>query len=79
VEGSQADSLGLASGDIILEYDGVKVQNALQLVKEVEKKASSANIEMVIMRDNSSMRYTLVGGFIGVRIQTTKISREDYE
>ena len=79
VEGSQAESLGLIPGDIILAYDGVKISNALQLVKEVEKKSSAANIELVVIRNNLAIRYTVIGGFIGVRIQTKQIPKEDYE
>ena len=77
VEGSQADSLGLIPGDVIFEYDGVKIHNALQLVKEVGNKSLLTKIEMVIMRDNKSMGFTLSGGFLGVRIQTKQISRKD--
>lgn len=79
VEGSQAESLGLIPGDIILAYDGVTIKNAVQLVKEVEKKSSAANIELIVIRDNSAIRYTVIGGFIGVRIQTKQIPKEDYD
>lgn len=79
VEGSQAESLGIIPGDIILAYDGVKINNALQLVKEVEKKSSAANIELIVIRNHSALRYTVIGGFIGVRIQTKQIPKEDYE
>ena len=79
VEGSQADSLGVIRGDVIFEYDGVEIHNARQLVKEVDKKFSLANIEMIVMRGNAAIRFTLVGGFIGMRLQTKQITKEDYE
>jgi membrane-associated protease RseP (regulator of RpoE activity) len=79
VDGSQAESMGIIPGDIILAYDGEKISTALQLVKEVEKKSSAANIELVVIRNNSAIRYTVIGGFIGVRIQTKQIPKEDYD
>jgi hypothetical protein len=42
VEFSQAESLDLIAGDIIIEYDGVRITNAQQLVEEVEKKSEKS-------------------------------------
>jgi putative serine protease PepD len=79
VEASQAESAGLQKGDIILEYDGVPISSAQQLLSEVEKKAGSSQIEMVIVRQKIPTRLILSGGFIGVRIATKKIPRTEYE
>jgi len=38
VELSQAESLDLTAGDIIIEYDGVRITSAQQLVEEVKNK-----------------------------------------
>jgi len=65
--------------DIIVEYDGVPITNARQLVKEVEKKAVNNQVEMVIVREKIPMRLTLGGGFIGVRIMTKKIAQEEFD
>jgi hypothetical protein len=78
VEASQAESAGLQEGDIILEYDGVPINSAQQLVSEVEKKSQISQIEMVIVRQKIPTRLILNGGFIGVRILTKKIPRAEF-
>lgn len=78
VEASQAESAGLQEGDIILEYDGVPISSAQQLVSEVEKKAQISQIELVIVRQKIQTRLILSGGFIGVRILTQKIPRAEF-
>jgi len=78
IEASQAESAGLQIGDIILEYDGVPINSAQQLVSEVEKKAQVNQIEMVIVRQKIPTRLILNGGFIGVRILTKKIPRAEF-
>jgi C-terminal processing protease CtpA/Prc len=78
IEASQAESAGLQIGDIILEYDGVPINSAQQLVREVEKKAQVNQIEMVIVRQKIPTRLILNGGFIGVRILTKKIPRAEF-
>jgi C-terminal processing protease CtpA/Prc len=78
VEDSQAESVGLQAGDIILEYDGVPISSAQQLVDEVEKKAENSQVEMVLVRQKIPTRLILSGGFIGVRIMTRNIPREEW-
>jgi hypothetical protein len=77
VESSQAESLDLAAGDIIIEYDGVRITSAQQLLEEVEKKAENSQVEMIVVREKNPMRLILAGGLIGVRIMTKKISKEE--
>ncbi len=79
VEFSQAESLDLIAGDIILEYDGVRITSAQQLVDEVEGKDESSQVEMIVIRDKKPMRLILAGGMIGVRIVTKKISKEEID
>ena len=78
IASSQAETLGLLEGDIIIEYDGVLITSARQLVAEVEKKAALERVEMLIVRDKTPQRLTLSGGFIGIRIKTTKIPKEEF-
>lgn len=78
VESSQAESLGLLQSDFIVEYDGIRINNATQLVKEVEKRSANNQIEMIVVRDKTPMRLILQGGVIGVRITTEKISKQEY-
>ena len=77
VEFSQAESLDLTAGDIIIEYDGVHITSAQQLVEEVKDKAQNSQVEMIVIRDKRPMRLILAGGIIGVRIITKNISKEE--
>jgi S1-C subfamily serine protease len=77
VEFSQAESLDLLAGDIIIEYDGVRITSAQQLVDEVEKKAGNSQVEMIVIREKNPMQLILAGGVIGVRIMTKEISQEE--
>jgi hypothetical protein len=79
VAGSQAETAGLQEGDIVLEYDGVPIRSAQQLVNEVEKKATNSQVELVVLRQKIITRLILSGGFIGVRIMTQKIPSDEYE
>lgn len=79
VEGSQAESAGLQEGDLILEYDGIRINSAQQLVQEVEKKASNTQIEMLVVRQKIPSRLILNGGFIGVRVSTQNIPRDEFD
>jgi membrane-associated protease RseP (regulator of RpoE activity) len=76
VEFSQAEFLDLAEGDYIVEYDGVPITSAKQLVKEVEKKSANTQVEMIVIREKSPMRMILAGGMIGVKVVTKTISKE---
>jgi hypothetical protein len=79
VEFSQAESLDLTAGDIIIEYDGVRINSAQQLVEEVEKKAENRQVDMTVIREKIPMRLILAGGTIGVRIRTKNISYEEID
>jgi hypothetical protein len=67
---SQAEKLGIKKGDIILEYGGVRIESASQLIKNVKEKSSEETVEMLVVRDGQSETYTLSGGQIGVQIHT---------
>lgn len=77
LDSSQAKSLGLLEGDLIIEYDGVRIRSAQQLVSEVEKKSSQNQIEMIVIREKIPMRLILSGGFVGVKVMTRNIPQED--
>ena len=78
VEGSQAETAGILEEDIILEYDGVPIRSAQQLVGEVKKTSASNQIELVIVRQKIRTRLILSGGFLGVRITTQRIARAEF-
>ena len=79
VESSQAENLDLRPGDVIVEYGGIRIYNAAQLVKEVKNNSNKDQIEMIMVRDGASRRLVLQGGFIGVRITTDKVSKQAYQ
>ena len=78
IESSQAQALDLRPGDVIVQYDGIRIRNAAQLVKEVKEKSNHGHIEMVVVRNDNSRRSVLQGGFIGVRITTEQVSEQAY-
>jgi len=76
VDQSQAEELGLVKGDLILEYDGVKIDRASELVKKTKKRSPEEQIEIIVMRDGDPLRFFVNGGFIGIRIKTINILKE---
>ena len=78
-EGSQAEIVGLLKGDLIVEYDGVKIRASNQLVGEVKKKSNMEQVEIVVIRDQKSLRFALEGGKIGVGIGDEKIPKEEFD
>ena len=79
IKASQAQALGLMKGDIILEYDGVKINNTKELVAATQKKSETDQIEMVVLRENYMLRFILQGGFLGVRIVNETVSKPHRE
>jgi membrane-associated protease RseP (regulator of RpoE activity) len=76
---SQAEAVGLLKGDLIVEYGGVKIRASNQLVGEVKKKTSTEEVEIVVIRDQKSMRFSLEGGAIGVGVEDVKIPKDEFE
>ena len=76
IEGSQAWLLGLQTGDFILEYDGLKLTRASELVEVTKKTAPHETVEMIISRDETPLKYFVNGGFIGVRIKTVLVMKD---
>lgn len=75
VDGSQAQTLDLWEGDLIIEYDGVKISSTQGLIKEVKKKSHKEQVEMIVVRGHEPVRFVLNGGFIGVRIKNIRIPK----
>jgi hypothetical protein len=77
VKGSQADTLNLLEGDIVVEYDDVKIKTARQLIKVVKSKSDKGQVDMIVVRDSEPIRFVLNGGFIGIRVLTVRIPKEE--
>lgn len=71
--GTQAETLDLRNNDIVLEYDGVRMQSAPQLVEAVKQKTPEDRVEMMVVRDKTPFRVVLNGGFIGINIRTVNV------
>ncbi len=79
IEDSQAESLDIRTGDLIVEYDGEPIQEPADLIRGVKALADRNQVQMLVVRDGTPIPYELKGGFIGVQIVSTRIPREQYE
>ena len=68
VEGSQAHRLGLKPGDIIVEYDGKRVETLAELSEAITA-ASGPEIKLVIRRGGKLIDKTVQPGKLGVHLQ----------
>ncbi len=70
LEGTQAEELGLRPDDLILEYGGLRVRSAQELIAEVDRRSEAEQVDMLIVREERPMRLKPEGGFIGIEIET---------
>ncbi len=73
IEETQAETLGLKAGDIILKYDGNRISTYDDLIEESTKDHGSRMIQMVLLRKKRLVSVFLEGGYIGVRIRAKRI------
>ena len=76
IDGTQAQSVGLMKDDIILEYGGLTIGSANELIKATKTKTNTDQVEILVLRENYRLRFILNGGLIGVRIQNESIAKE---
>lgn len=74
---SQAEANNLQKNDIVVEYDGQKIENARQLVEAVKAKSPAEVVEMTVIRDSEPFRVVLNGGMIGINIITASVPRSE--
>jgi hypothetical protein len=79
MKGTKAYDLGLVEGDLIISYAGVRVNSTRRLVGETKKKINHEVVEMIVVRDQRPIKFYLERGYIGVRIHTVKIPREELD
>ncbi|HUT03960.1 MAG TPA: PDZ domain-containing protein [bacterium] len=68
LEGSQAQRLGIAPGDVIVEYDGKRVETPAEL-REAIAAASEPEIKLVIRRGEKLIDMTVQPGKLGVYLK----------
>ena len=71
--GTQAETLQIQKGDLVVEYNGVPVENSQQLVSMVKQGSEEESVEMVVMRNGEPLRMTLKGGLIGINVRTVAV------
>jgi len=79
VAGSQAETVGFQKGDLILEYDGIRLHRASEMAKETKKRLPHETIETILYRDGYTMKFFVNGGFVGVRIKTVVVSKDLFD
>lgn len=67
-ENSQARSIGLKKGDIVIEYNKDIVMDAKMLVQLVSQTKPGDNVSMVIQRQGKDVNFSLKGGKIGIAL-----------
>ena len=68
IEGSQAAAAGIKTGDIILEYNGAKIDTRQALLAAVKAAARKEKVKVVVERRGRRIEFDLKGGTMGVRI-----------
>lgn len=76
VDGSQAQAVGLQKGDLIVEYDGVKINQPSRLVTETKKRSTDDLVEITVWREGIPMRLFINGGQIGIRIRLKSVPKD---
>jgi len=76
IDGSQAQSVGLMKGDIIIEYGGLTIGSTNELIEATKTKTNTDQVEILVLRENYRLRFILNGGLIGVHISNTSIPKE---
>ncbi len=76
IDGTQAQSVGLMKGDIILEYGGLTIGSTDELIKATKTKTNTDQVEILVLRENYRLRFIINGGLIGLRITNATISKE---
>jgi hypothetical protein len=74
LEESQAETLNLMPGDLVISYDGARISTANQLIKLVKSKPDSEVVDMTVLRDGRKVNLVLNGGRIGIRIKTVAVT-----
>jgi len=65
-EGFQGKEAGLKVGDLVIEYNGVTINNMEELVKQVQATGEGDSVTMVVVRNGSTLSFRLNGGRIGI-------------
>ncbi|MBI9085682.1 MAG: PDZ domain-containing protein [Desulfobacterales bacterium] len=76
---TQAERVGLKEGDFVIAYNGRLVQNHEQLIELTRQTDPRNPVEMVVARNDDTLRLTVQGGTIGIGIRTIQIFTEEYE
>jgi hypothetical protein len=73
LENSQAQSIGLKKGDIVIEYNKDIVMNAEMLLHLVAQTKPGDNVNMVIQRQGKDVHFPLKGGRVGMSVENRPV------
>jgi S1-C subfamily serine protease len=79
VDDSQASRIGLRKDDLVVQYDGSRIEDSGQLVVATRQRSSETSVEMVLIRDGRPVIVRLNGGFIGIRVKTGVVENDGFE
>lgn len=65
-DGYQGKDAGIEVGDLVIQYNGVTINNMEELVKEVQSVTADDSVTMVVVRGGSTLSFRLNGGRIGI-------------
>lgn len=74
---SQAEKLDIRKGDYVIKYDGVRISRPDELIKQTTKDKNPTPVGMIVLRDGKPKRIFLDRGFIGIRVRSKKIPRNE--
>jgi hypothetical protein len=66
VHEGQGKEAGIKPGDLIIEYNGVAIDNMTALVEAVQATNEEDSVSMVVVRDGRTLSFRLSGGRIGI-------------
>ena len=79
IKNTTAHRVGIEPGDIVLEYDGVKITHYNELKKQTQLKAHKSQVSMLIVRDRMPQRLFLDSGTIGIVMGLSKMPAHELE
>ena len=59
LDGSPAQEAGLERGDVILEFDGKKIEDMFHLKRLVQKKKPGSRVNLKVFRDGKILKFTV--------------------
>lgn len=79
IQNTTAAKIGLQKGDLIIEYDNVRISHFNELKRQTRIKRNKSEISLLIVREMTPIRMYCEAGTMGVVITMSKIPGEELE